>query len=87
MACGAPVIAANNSSIPEIVGEAALLFDAQDVMGISDAMCKILTDQALSARLSKAGIERAASFSWEKCARETIDVYKGVVQHQIVGTK
>jgi len=87
MACGVPVIAANNSSIPEIVGEAALLFDAQDVREISDSLRQILTDQALGAMLSKAGIERAASFSWEKCAQETVEVYKDVVDRQIVGTK
>jgi alpha-1,3-rhamnosyl/mannosyltransferase len=87
MACGVPVIVANNSSIPEIVGNAALLFDAQDVRGMSDSMCKILTDETVSAMLSKSGVERAASFSWEKCARETVEVYKGVVEHRIVGLK
>ena len=78
MACGAPVIAADNSSIPEIVGDAALLFDAQDEVEISSVLQRILSNDPLRLSLSKKGIERAASFSWDKCARETIDVYKTV---------
>lgn len=80
MACGAPVVAADNSSIPEIVGDAALLFNAQDVDEISNGIRRILTDGTLRAIMSKKGVERAASFSWDKCARETINVYKTVYE-------
>lgn len=85
MACGVPVVAANNSSIPEIAGDAALLFDAEDVEDISNAINRILTDDLLRSALSKKGLKRAAFFSWEKCAREAIDVYKAVFEaHQFV---
>jgi glycosyltransferase involved in cell wall biosynthesis len=80
MACGVPVVAADNSSIPEIVGDAALLFEAQDVDGMSNAMRQILIDDTLRTTLSKKGVERAASFSWDRCARETIDVYETVLR-------
>jgi glycosyltransferase involved in cell wall biosynthesis len=79
MSCGVPVIAADNSSIPEIVGEAAILFDAQDVNGISAAMCQVLTDESLQARLRRDGLERSAQFSWDKCGRETLTVYKRIM--------
>lgn len=76
MACGAPVAAADNSSIPEIVGDAALLFDARDVNRMSMMISNILSNDSLQMSLSKKGMERAAEFSWERCASETIEVYK-----------
>lgn len=76
MACGAPVIAANNSSLPEIVGEAGLLFDAQDAVEIAQKMTQALRTPALRAELSARGLERAASFSWQRCARETLRAYE-----------
>jgi glycosyltransferase involved in cell wall biosynthesis len=78
MACGAPVIAADNSSIPEIVGEAALLFDAQDVNEMSSVMHQVLTDETVKMRLQKDGLKRSAQFSWNMCGRETIAVYNSV---------
>lgn len=78
MSCGAPVIAADNSSIPEIVGDATVLFDAQNVNEISSAMRQVLMDDSLRLTLSKRGLERATNFSWDKCARETIRVYNMV---------
>ena len=51
MSCGAPVIAANNSSIPEIVGDAALLFEAQDIQGLPAIMERVLTDETLQTQL------------------------------------
>jgi glycosyltransferase involved in cell wall biosynthesis len=79
MACGVPVIASNNSSIPEIVGEAALLFEAQDTQSLSSLIEQVLTDDILNARLQKAGLARSAEFAWEKCAQETLMVYKQVL--------
>lgn len=76
MACGTPVVAANNSSIPEIVGDAALLFDAQDVAAMSAAMLKVLNDDMTRQELIKRGLNRSRTFSWEECARETLAVYK-----------
>jgi glycosyltransferase involved in cell wall biosynthesis len=76
MACGTPVIAANNSSIPEIVGDAAILFDAENAPAQAEAMTRGLSDAALRTRLIQQGIARAASFSWERCAGETLDVFR-----------
>lgn len=79
MACGAPVIAANNSSIPEIVGDAALLVDAEDVPAMTAQITHVLTDASLRATLREKGMQRAASFSWKKCAEETLHVYQTVM--------
>ncbi len=79
MACGTPVLAANNSSIPEIVGEAALQFYAEDVSNLSKLIARVLTDPALQLDLKKRGIARASTFSWKRCGSETINVYKSVL--------
>ena len=79
MACGAPVVAADNSSIPEIAGDAALLVDAQDDESMAASMRRVLTVGTLGASLVRKGLERAAGFSWERCARETISAYARVL--------
>lgn len=74
MACGTPVIAARASSLPEVVGEAGLLVDPRRVEEIAAAMQQLLADGSLRAELGRRGRERAALFSWERCARETLSV-------------
>jgi glycosyltransferase involved in cell wall biosynthesis len=76
MACGVPVVAANNSSIHEVAGDAAVYFDANDHQTITDAMLRMLGDDAMKADLVHKGLARAATFSWGRCARETLDVYQ-----------
>jgi glycosyltransferase involved in cell wall biosynthesis len=76
MACGTPVVAANNSSIPEVVGDAALLVDAQDTEGMAGMMAQVLTRETVRTSLAEKGLEQAASFSWEKCARQTMAGYE-----------
>lgn len=76
MACGTPVVAANNSSIPEIVGDAAVLVDAQQANGMAQAIGRVLEDKALHADLIRRGIARAGGFSWARCAQETVAVYQ-----------
>ena len=78
MACGTPVITSNTSSLPEVVGDAGIMIDPPDVDGLADAMHKVLTDGGLRADMTKKGLERAKIFSWEKCARETLEVYEEV---------
>jgi glycosyltransferase involved in cell wall biosynthesis len=75
MACGTPVIASNTSSIPEIVGDAALLFDPYNVEEMAAAMYRALTDEQLRYELRYKGFERINHFSWEKAARETLALY------------
>jgi glycosyltransferase involved in cell wall biosynthesis len=82
MACGTPVVAANNTSIPEIVGDAALLIDAEDVATMAELMTKVLVDDALKQVLIDKGLKRAVGFSWEKCGRETLEVYRRVLSAQ-----
>lgn len=75
MACGAPVVAADNSSIPEIVGEAALLTPTDGVAEMAEALTRLLQDPALRAEYRRRGQARAAQFSWARCARETMAAY------------
>ncbi len=78
MACGAPVIASNVASLPEVTGDAAVLVAPEDVDAIRDTLARVLTDAALRADLSGRGLARAASFSWDRCARQTAAVYRSV---------
>jgi glycosyltransferase involved in cell wall biosynthesis len=75
MACGASVIASNASSLPEVVGDAGLLVAPQDVEDLAEAMIAVLSDGDLRASLRQRGIARAKRFSWEKTAKETLEVY------------
>ena len=74
MACGTPVLAAATGALPEISGGAALLLDADDEELWAEALRSVAGDGALRARLRAAGIERARSFSWERCAAQTLAV-------------
>jgi glycosyltransferase involved in cell wall biosynthesis len=71
MACGVPIAASCGTSIPEVVGEAAIFFDSYDAYSIAKIIEKILTDEILRKKLVKAGLARIDNFSWEKCAKET----------------
>ena len=73
-AMGVPLVTANNSSLPEIAGDAALLVDPTDVDAIADAMLRLSQDEALRQRLIAAGYENVKRFSWEKAAAETLAV-------------
>jgi glycosyltransferase involved in cell wall biosynthesis len=79
MACGTPVVASDRASLPEVVGEAGLLVDPEDPAAVAAAIASLLDDRALASRLRVAGIERAAAFSWEACARRTLEVYRRVI--------
>jgi len=80
MACGTPVIVSNSSSLPEIAGEAALAVSPEDVDGLAAAMDRLLTDEALRQHLIHLGLQRAALFSWERTARETLEIYRRAAQ-------
>ncbi len=80
MAGGAPVITSNVSSLPEVVGDAALLIDPTDPQQIADAMARVLHDPALRAELVRRGHERVAAFSWERSAARTRAVYLEVLR-------
>ncbi|MEN9938049.1 MAG: hypothetical protein RLZZ387_4628 [Chloroflexota bacterium] len=76
MACGAPVLAAESSSLPEVVGDAGLLAPADDVPAWAAALWRLLADSELREDLRRRGLERAAAFSYERAARETLAVYE-----------
>jgi glycosyltransferase involved in cell wall biosynthesis len=76
MACGTPVITSNNSSLPEVVGDAGILINALDENSIGQAILKVCSDQTLRNRLRNAGIQRAKIFSWREAARKTLAVYQ-----------
>jgi glycosyltransferase involved in cell wall biosynthesis len=71
MACGAPVVCSNTSSVPEVAGDAAVLADPTSVPALAEACHRVLTDPALESRLRAAGPARAAQFSWDEAARKT----------------
>jgi glycosyltransferase involved in cell wall biosynthesis len=81
MALGAPVVCARAASLPEVVGEAALLVTAGDAGALAEAVTRVLQDSALRESLSRAGREHAALFSWESTAAATLAVYQEALQH------
>ena len=78
MACGCPVIVSNVTSLPEVVGEAAIKVDPHNTDSLANALQMVLTDEQLKRELVSRGIKQAGQFSWEKTARETLKVYEGV---------
>ena len=76
MACGVPVVASNVGSLPEVLGEAGLQFDPYSVDDIANKMHQVLSSTTLKEGLVRRGLKRARNFSWEKAARETIEVFK-----------
>jgi glycosyltransferase involved in cell wall biosynthesis len=76
MACGTPVITSDATSLPEVVGEAAITVNPHDTDALTCALQRVLGDRSLREALSAAGRERASSFTWETAAAQTIDVYK-----------
>jgi len=78
MACGAPVVTSNTTSLPETVGDAARLVDPLDIGSISDGVVEILSDEIVRKSYIEAGFARAAEMSWDAVASRTMAVYKDV---------
>lgn len=76
MACGAPLICSNASALPEVVGDAALLVNPRDAAEIARTIACVLDDAAQRDDLGAKSLARAAQFSWERTARETLQVYR-----------
>jgi glycosyltransferase involved in cell wall biosynthesis len=76
MACGAPVLTAATSSLPEVAGDAALLVDPEDTAAIAAGLARLASDAALRADLRARGLARAAMFTWDRCAGETLRVLR-----------
>ena len=80
MACGTPVVCADSSSLPEVAGDAALLVPATDDEALAAAVARILTEPGLADELRRRGAAQAARFRWEKCAAETVALYREVAE-------
>jgi glycosyltransferase involved in cell wall biosynthesis len=76
LTCGCPVITSDNSSVPEVTGGAALTCDAMDEEGFAANVLRVLSDAGLREQLSVQGKAHAAHFSWDQCARTTMQVYR-----------
>lgn len=80
MACGAPVACSNVSSLPEVAGGAAALFDPCDVRGMAGVLETLLNDDSRRAELGSLGRQRAGRFSWDRVGRQTIDVLEAAAR-------
>jgi glycosyltransferase involved in cell wall biosynthesis len=78
MACGTPIITSNLNGLKEIAGEAALFVDATNPQQIAEALGQVLTDTQLRQSLASKAVARSKHFSWDKCARETLDVLESL---------
>ena len=79
MACGTPVLTSNCSSLPEVVGDAAILVDPYSVEEIRQGMQHLMEDEVLRQELSAKGLARAKEFTWERSADIVMSVYKELV--------
>ena len=79
MACGVPVVSSNVSSLPEVVGEAALQINPENVFDIARGIRDVLLDEELRAQMIRRGREQAARFSWNWTARQVLEIYREVV--------
>jgi glycosyltransferase involved in cell wall biosynthesis len=75
-ACGTPVLSSRAASLPEVLGDAAWYVDPHSPDEIAAGLERLLDDEPLAKRLSAAGPARAALFSWENCARQTLTAYR-----------
>jgi glycosyltransferase involved in cell wall biosynthesis len=79
LACGTPLVTADNSSLPEVAGDAALLVDATDTAALARAIQRLIDDAELRARLSAAGPAQAGRFRWDQAARQILECYRAVI--------
>lgn len=82
MASGVPVITSNQTSLPEVVGDAGLLLDPDDVDGMRESLRRLLEDRVFAKELGLRGLDRSRMFSWDRCARETFAVYERVMSER-----
>jgi glycosyltransferase involved in cell wall biosynthesis len=82
MRCGVPIVTSRINGLAEIAGDAAILVDPGNPADIADGICRVLTEPGLRELLSARGLERARLFSWESCARRTLEILERVVSGQ-----
>ena len=78
------MVASDRGSLPEVLGDAALLVDPEDDRAVAQAIESALTRPDVRDRLRRAGVARARTFTWERCADRTLDVYRDVLnEHKV----
>jgi glycosyltransferase involved in cell wall biosynthesis len=82
MATGTPVITSSVSSLPEVVGDAAVVINPENVFDIARGIKEVLLDDILRAKLKTAGFQQVRKFSWERTAEQVLEVYRGVAVKQ-----
>ena len=82
MACGTPVVTSNVSSLPEVVGDAAMLVNPENVFDIARGVREVLLDQSLRCALVQKGFDHVARFDWRDTARQVLDIYREVAAHE-----
>jgi len=87
MSCGAPVVCSNRTSLPEVVGDAAIMVDPDDTQALVEAMRRVLPDEVLQADLRTRSLERATLFNWRKTATETLAVYEEALARKKAGAQ
>jgi alpha-1,3-rhamnosyl/mannosyltransferase len=87
MACGGAVIASTAGAVVEMVGRKACLLESDDLAGWRDAMHRVVVDEDWRDSLRRGTIEIARPFTWERCARETFEVYRAILGHEGIEAK
>jgi len=82
MACGLPVIAVNGHVVPEVVGDAGLLFEPRNSDDLADKIIELINNKELYEKLKRKGLERAKRFTWEKAAKQYYEIYKEVLNRR-----
>ena len=82
MTLGVPVVASNRGSLPEVLGDAGPIVDADDPQALTDAIERVLSDSAFAAACAMKGIERSRQYRWDRAARQTYDVYEHAIEHK-----
>ena len=75
MACGTPVITSNTTSLPEVVGDAGIMINPQDIELMADEMYDVLTNDTLKDNMTNKGLKRSKQFNWDKAAHKTLNIY------------
>lgn len=79
MACGCPTIVSKTSSLTELVGDASIMVNPHDEKDIAKGILEILNNETKQQEIIKKGLQRASKFSWDKCAEETVKIYKSII--------
>ena len=83
MTCGTPVLTANRSSMPEVAGDAAMLFDPFSIEEITNAIETVSENSTLRSEMIRKGLKRASQFSWKKSSQMTYEVYRSVARWSV----